>query len=1092
MVPVMATNIPKKIGRYDVLDVIGKGGMGIVYRAKDPLLDRMIAIKIMTISTAEYPDLLQRFFREAKATAILQHANIVTVYELGEHEGSPYLAMEYLEGASLESLLRTGKDLTLMQKIDIIVQTCQGLSYAHQRGIVHRDIKPGNIMVLKEGSVKIVDFGIARIGDTTFTRTGQVMGSLNYMSVEQLNDKLQVDQRTDVYSTGVVLYQMLTGALPFDGENMGAVLMKILNDAPPPFSKYISSYPPEIESITMKALAKDREQRYASADELALDLVQLRDRLKDEFIGIHMQRAESLLHEDHLSEANNELLEVLKLDRHHTRAASILRGLRKRIEKEQSAERARQLREQAREAIVREDYDPALNLLDQAISLDTTDGDLRSLRIKVQAAKAEFDHIEQLMQQAEDARRAGNLDAAKQAIEEVLPLRPDDPRVKSLYRFIQKELEELSRQRQLDRLLEAARKEMENQRFTAAFDILKEAEEVAPDAPALRLLQQALFAAREQESERQKEQKQRKEIRVGRAISEAQGYVQKGDYAEALNVLERAQEQTDSPEIKDFLRTVRNQSQAFAQARSETLSHARRLLQAGQPESALAVLQAAPGSYSKLEEFQELFAECNKSVDRAASIRSTVTRVEQCIEQQGLDEAETLIKVALQSHPGESALSDLLQRVAEERARVRRLRQSKLLDAARSAMSRMDLKESVNLLTSTSWDPASPLAKEAATLLERARIAEEEVARGCADIQEAIDREEFDRSLTIAAEVRNKFGNDPQVLRLEAMAKRLLAAQQKSRYVEKQREDARVFVQDGRFDEAIELLTHALQIEPEDATLEVYLRSVQEARATADRERRAEEARIHASDLLHQKNYAAAIETIQGALATADHSLELQQLLDFARKQEAEQRRRQQRVAEVVRRAEAFLAEDNYQTAIQLLESEKPLDAPQIENLLARARQRRDEREAADEALRQSQELQEEVSLAAPPRKVRRIPAAIGIGTVISLLVIVVLAVHHGSKPAPLQPGFVELNPLPWAEVVAIKKQADNQIVSGSSGQTPMRVSLAPGDYLIELKGPNGIQEITVKVETGKVVRRADVLPGFDADKVVDELLKEE
>src|SRR5436305_5371385 len=178
----MAVAIPKKIGKYDVLDVVGKGGMGVVYRAKDPFLDRMVAIKIMTISYADYPDLLQRFYREAKATANLQHPNIVTVYELGEHEGSPYLAMQFLEGASLETLLRSGQSISLLQKIDVIIQACHGLSYAHQRGIVHRDIKAGKLMVLKDGSVKIVDFGIARTRDTNFTRTGQFMGSLNYMS----------------------------------------------------------------------------------------------------------------------------------------------------------------------------------------------------------------------------------------------------------------------------------------------------------------------------------------------------------------------------------------------------------------------------------------------------------------------------------------------------------------------------------------------------------------------------------------------------------------------------------------------------------------------------------------------------------------------------------------------------------------------------------------------------------------------------------------------------------------------------------------------------------------------------------------------
>ena len=583
----MAAPIPKKIGKYDVLDVVGKGGMGVVYRAKDPFLDRMVAIKIMTISYADYPDLLQRFYREAKATANLQHPNIVTVYELGEHEGSPYLAMQFLEGASLDSILRSGQELSLLQKLDIIIQACHGLSYAHQKGIVHRDIKPGNIMVLKDGNVKIVDFGIARIGDTNFTRTGQFMGSLNYMSLEQLNDKLQVDQRTDVYSTGVVLYQILTGALPFEADSTGATLMKILNEAPPPFSKYLASFPPEIETITLKALAKDRDQRYASADELALDLTQLADRFKSEKISIHMQQAEILLQQNNLFKANDELMAVLKLDKQHTKAASLLRTLRKQIEKEQSAERSRQLREQAEEALRREDFDPALGFIEQAIHLDPTNADLQQLRGKVQAAKAEIDHLRQVMQRAENAHRAGNLDTAKQAIEEVLSHRPNDTRVKSLHRMIQKELDERMRQKRMESLLESARKEMTNRRYTAAFDILKEAEKVDPDAPALRSLLETFTTARDQE------QRRRDLEQLTRQIEQA---LNTDDHQAALNLLADGMKRFPAEpallKLKDLAESQKQAALTKAFVR-ERIAAAREILNAGNASGALKVLQEA-------------------------------------------------------------------------------------------------------------------------------------------------------------------------------------------------------------------------------------------------------------------------------------------------------------------------------------------------------------------------------------------------------------------------------------------------------------------------------------------------------------------
>ncbi len=475
----MTAKRPSKIGKYDVVDLIGKGSAGILYKATDPFLDRTVAIKVLTAGVWDYPD-LQRFYREARAVADLRHPNIATIINVGDHDEAPYIVTEWIDRGSLESMLRGYPQIDLLEKIRIVIEVCRALGYAHERGIVHRDIKPANIMVSKDGGVKIIDFAIARIDDTNFTRAGQLMGSLNYMSIEQLNDKVQVDQRTDVYSTGVVLYQMLTGVLPFDAENAGTIPIKILNGVPPPFSKYISSYPTEIEQITMRALAKDRDQRYSSAGEMASDLAQLQDRLKHERIAVHLQKAEHLLQQNELFQANEELQEILKLDMQHTVASSMARDLRKRIEKEQSVERARQLCDQAEEALRREEYDSALTFVEQAIHLGPTNPNLTSIRARVQAAKAEIEHLRQVMQRAENAHRAGALDTAKQAIEEVLVRRPDDTRVRSLYRIIQKELEDRLQQKRL----ETARQEMSGRSYTAAFEVMKEVEKVDPESPA--------------------------------------------------------------------------------------------------------------------------------------------------------------------------------------------------------------------------------------------------------------------------------------------------------------------------------------------------------------------------------------------------------------------------------------------------------------------------------------------------------------------------------------------------------------------------------------------------------------------------------
>jgi serine/threonine protein kinase len=272
----MSERTPAKIGKYEVVALLGRGGMGSVYKALDPILNRPVAIKVLTSGIADDPELLKRFYREGQAAGSLHHPNIVTIYELGDQDGSPYLVMEYIDGTSLDSVARSGRQLSLTERISIMMDVCHGLDHAHQRGVVHRDIKPGNVMVPREGGAKIVDFGIAHIASGRQTRTGTVLGSMNYMAPEQVNGQV-VDARSDIFSTGVVLYQLVTGTSPFDSDNPARTLYQILHEDPPPFTRFLSEYPPDLETVTFKALAKRPEERYGSAAHFAKDLSRFQD-----------------------------------------------------------------------------------------------------------------------------------------------------------------------------------------------------------------------------------------------------------------------------------------------------------------------------------------------------------------------------------------------------------------------------------------------------------------------------------------------------------------------------------------------------------------------------------------------------------------------------------------------------------------------------------------------------------------------------------------------------------------------------------------------------------------------------------------------
>src|SRR5262249_49372730 len=191
--------MPKTIGRYEILELVGRGGMGVLYRARDAVLERDVALKMMLLDFTMDQNARDRFQREARAVARLQHRNVVTIHELGEVDNTPYIVMEFLSGRDLDALLKTDAKLTLAQKLDVVIQLCDGLGYAHEQGIVHRDVKPGNVRVLEDGTVKILDFGIAKFAQSSVTMSGTIMGTPSYMAPEQIMGK-PVDGRADLFS----------------------------------------------------------------------------------------------------------------------------------------------------------------------------------------------------------------------------------------------------------------------------------------------------------------------------------------------------------------------------------------------------------------------------------------------------------------------------------------------------------------------------------------------------------------------------------------------------------------------------------------------------------------------------------------------------------------------------------------------------------------------------------------------------------------------------------------------------------------------------------------------------------------------------
>jgi serine/threonine-protein kinase len=417
--------------------------MGIVYRGEDRLIGRRVAIKTLTEVT---PELRERFQIEARS-GILSHQNIVTVYEVGEHEGSPFIAMEFIEGDSLEKVLRLRKRLPLLEALSIVEQVCAGLGYAHGHGVVHRDVKPANILVRPDGRATIVDFGIARLADQSqkLTKTDALLGTFHYIAPERLKGEPS-DGRADIWSVGVMLYEMLTGELPFKGSDVSS-LYRVIHEPYVPLATYVQDLPDGLSRVLDKALAKQVDARYATAEEMAFDLQALGEGLKHERLGSLLETARRLAKESQHVSARTVLLQAQRIDPSNTETKTLLGDVQDHLRHMQRSEQLRQITEQAHEATDGRRWDDAIDLFEQAQKLDSQNAFNLDERLQhARKEKALQERVLTLWKQADDARNLGDLTKAQDYLGQALQIDDRNTDLRNAYSAVLREVKDKGQQ----------------------------------------------------------------------------------------------------------------------------------------------------------------------------------------------------------------------------------------------------------------------------------------------------------------------------------------------------------------------------------------------------------------------------------------------------------------------------------------------------------------------------------------------------------------------------------------------------------------------------------------------------------------------
>ncbi|MGA3047529.1 MAG: protein kinase [Terracidiphilus sp.] len=776
-----------KIGKYEIIRVLGRGGMGEVLLAEDIDLGRRVAIKRPFKSALE--DGLARFQIEAKA-ATLRHPNIPAIYEMGVADGLPFIAMEFVEGEPLDKIIDSGQQLDLITKLSIIEQVCSALGYAHENGIIHRDIKPPNVIVQLDKDkgrlivAKIIDFGIAKIQDDAgrpgLTQTSAVIGSLHYIAPERFRGGV-IDGRVDIFSAGVTLFKLLTGHEPFTGGEATASY-KIVNEAHTPLGTYLHDYPPTLDEIISKSLAKNPEDRYSTGEDFADALHEVIEDLKRNRVSELFNNAERLTTESRFTPALELLEEAIKLDPANTQVRKLRRFVREHQERIKRAERLRECVARADEALLTGNFDEALTQLKEAQNIDPSSADVKDRLQSAETKKRRYEVTGRALSEAEAAKSRGDINAALRIISKACQDDPENQKLLAVHGVLARHAELEAQRGKVLELLEVARAELATRNLAAVDKLLTEAEGLDPSNLETEALRREYAKVKEQDQRREILNEIRSRVNefiraesldqaaelVNRAIEklpnepflqrlkievddearklEAKRFVDTAisqakelfstSPLEALTVLQKALDQMPGEgRLVSYERSLRQQldSLRVEQVRADTLNKAHELVNTRQFDKAIGVLESFQIEFGQHNEIVDLLAfvrDEQAKLRRSAAVERCTSESRALIRDGHLEDAIRRLEQGIQETSDES-LSRLLEEIREQQVAFTRKIET-LEKRVGLLRERGELDEAIHLLQEQlAAMPGNPALQELLTTLktEQEQKQQVEIAR---------------------------------------------------------------------------------------------------------------------------------------------------------------------------------------------------------------------------------------------------------------------------------------------------------------------------------------------------------------------------